>query len=130
MLEELVLFFTPDKAELEAARRAVLPLGMSFRPVEAWEFTQTVGFLAGLPGQKAAPRPPVPPRPDAPVMVLSGISRARMDVLFDAMRREGAPPPDRKAVLTPTNAGWTLAALCEELGREHEAMHGKGRRAR
>lgn len=128
MLEELVLFFSPDKGPLETARRAVLSLGMSFRPVAAWELTQTVGFLAGLPGQKAAPRPLLPPGAEAPVMVLSGISRVRMDALFAAMRKEGVPPPDRKAVLTPTNAGWTLAALYEELGREHKAMHGNGGR--
>ena len=122
---ELVLHRFLDPAYAARAEEVFAALGMGSRPVSVDETAQSVGYLAGLPGHGSAPRPLVLPEFDESIMVLCGFSRARMDVLFDAMRGAGAPPPGRKAILTPTNMGWTLDALYEELGREHEAMHGQ-----
>ncbi len=122
---ELILYSFPDPVCAAAAARIFTALGIAGRAVNADEVTQTVGWLAGMPGQEATPRPLALPRLTDPVMILCGISRPRMDELFHAMRAGDCPPPDRKAILTPTNLGWTLAALYQELGREHEEMHGK-----
>lgn len=122
--DEMILHFFPDPAYAAKAVEAFAAMGALSRPVAADETAQTVGYLAGLPGQESAPRPLVLPKFDEPIMVLCGFSRPRMDALFSVMREAGTPPPDRKAILTPTNMGWTLDALYDELGREHEAMHG------
>lgn len=122
--DELVLHLFPDPTYAAKAVEAFAALGAGSRPVAIDETAQTVGYLAGLPGHALSPRPLVLPKFDEPIMVLCGFSRPRMDVLFAAMREAGAPPPDRKAILTPTNMGWALDALYDELGREHEAMHG------
>jgi hypothetical protein len=122
---ELILYSFPDPVHAAAADHIFAELGIRGRAVSPDEVTQTVGCLAGMPGQEAAPRPLVLPRLAEPVMILCGISRPRMDELFTAMRSGGCPPPDRKAILTPTNLGWSLVALYEELGREHEEMHGR-----
>lgn len=126
---ELILHRFTDPVYAARAEEVFTALGVGSRPVADVETAQTVGSLAGLPGHSPAPRPLVPPRFDEPVMVLCGFSRQRIDELFSAMRAAGTPPPNRKAVLTPTNKGWALDALYEELGREHETMHG-GRAAR
>lgn len=121
---ELVLSFFPDPGYAAKAEGAFRALGISHRAVAPGEVTQTIGYLAGLPGQCPSPKPLVLPVPAQPMMVLCALSRERMDLLFNTMRAHGAPPPDRKAILTPTNMGWTLSALYDELGREHRAMHG------
>lgn len=124
---ELVLFFSPDPVYAAKAGEAFAALGAAVRTVTPGEVTQTVGYLADFPGQVSSPKPLVPPALAEPMMVLVGFSRERMDALFDAMRAAGAPPCDRKAILTPTNAAWTFHALYDELGQEHDAMHGKNR---
>ena len=86
---------------------------------------ETVGHLFGLKG--FAPREEgaaVPDAPAEPALVLSGFSRQRLDALLSALKRAGVPTIAHKAMLTPTNVGWTFAQLCQELSREHQAMHG------
>lgn len=121
---ELVLLFSTDPVYTAKAGEAFAHLGISLRTVAPVETTQTVGFLADFPGQGPSLKPPIPPTLAEPMMVLVGFSRGRMDALFAGMRAAGAPPCDRKAILTPTNASWTFHALYDELGREHSAMHG------
>lgn len=124
---ELVLLFSPDPVYAARVGEAFAALGAAMRTVTPGEVTQTVGFLADFPGQVSSPKPLVPPTLAEPMIVLVGFSRERMDALFDAMRAQGAPPCDRKAILTPTNASWTFHALYGELGQEHKAMHKKKR---
>lgn len=124
---ELVLLFSPDPVYAAKAGEAFAALGAAVRPVTPGEVTQTVGFLADFPGQGPSPKSLVSPTLAEPMMVLVGFSRERMDALFDTMRAHGAPPCDRKAILTPTNASWTFHALYRELGQEHEMMHKKKR---
>ncbi len=120
---ELILCFFPDPIYATRAQAVFSALGMGFRAITSEEVTQTVGYLAGFPGQSATPRPLIVPRLTEPMMVLCSLSSQRMDILFAAMRSAGTPSPDRKAILTPTNLSWSVAALYEELGREHDAMH-------
>ncbi len=122
---ELILYAIPDPVHAARSAQVFADLGMRGRPVAPGEVTQTVGYLAGLPGQMATPRPLVSPTLAQPIMVLCNLSRPRMDVLFQAMRAANCPPPDRKAVLTPTNRNWPLSDLYAELGREHEELHGR-----
>lgn len=117
-IAELVLTFSPDPVYAAGAEAVFDAMGIRCRAVAPDEVTQPVGYLAGLPGQSASPRPLSLPVLTEPVLVLCALSRERMDTLFAAMRQAGTPPPNRKAILTPTNMGWTLAALYDELGRE------------
>lgn len=125
--DELVLTHFPDMVYAAKAGAVFAALGIGSRAVAPGETGQTVGFLAGLPGQSARAKGLIAPKLTDPMLVLCGLSRERMDTLFAALRAAGAPPPNRKAILTPTNMGWTLDALYEELGREHEAMHDQRR---
>ena len=49
--------------------------------------------------------------------------------LLDTLRREGVPVA-LKAVVTEQNKGWSAAALCRELRREHEAIRAQRTAAR
>ena len=55
------------------------------------------------------------------LLVMSGLGERQMDVLLTELRRQRIPIA-LKAVVTPTNAGWTAAELYTELCREREAF--------
>ena len=57
------------------------------------------------------------------VLVLCGFTRQRMEAFLNRLGRESLPPV-LKAMLTPTNLGWTLAALAEERVRERGGLGG------
>lgn len=119
----LVLYFSTDPVQVAQTLAVCGTLGTRARLALPNEADQTVGWLAGLPGHGRMPTLlPAEPMVE-PCMVLVGVSRVEMEGLFAALRAAGAPPPDRKAMLTPTNTRWTLRALSEELGREHAATH-------
>ena len=68
---------------------------------------------------------------DAPfgeeLLVLAQLSEGQLDALLAQLRQQRCSIA-LKAVLTPTNAGWTVQALYEELCRERAAFDA-GRRA-
>ena len=123
--QESVLWYCPDPVLFAAARKAFAVQGIRVHPVSPQQMGETVGHLFGLKG--FAPREDgaaVPAAPAEPALVLSGFSRQRLDALLSALKRAGVPTIAHKAMLTPTNVGWTFAQLCEEISREHQAMHG------
>lgn len=122
---EFVLYYNPDSVGRAKSLEVFSALGIRARLVEGTETTQTIGYLAGLPGQEPRPSPLAPLKLEEPMMILAGFSRERMDYLFAALHKAGTPPANRKAVLTPTNAGWAFYVLYEELGQEHAVMHGE-----
>lgn len=76
-----------------------------------------LGSLLGLPVQGASPGG----LPAEPVMIFSGFSGARMDAFLAALGRAGVPPV-LKAVVTPTNLGWSVSTLIDELARERDGL--------
>ena len=55
------------------------------------------------------------------LLVMASLDERRLDALLNGLRRQRIPIA-LKAVLTPTNAGWTAQALYAELCREREAF--------
>lgn len=101
--------------------------GLRLHPVEASDLGRTVGALA----QGLAPAAPFeggsagqPSAVSEPLIIFCSLSNAQLDRLLAALRRMEVPRSVLKAVLTPGNAGWTLAALYRELCRERQAMEG------
>ena len=66
-----------------------------------------------------------PPRtvPRAPVLVLCGFTQGRMELFLDRLGQEKLPPV-LKAMLTPTNLGWSFSALAAELAKERRQLEG------
>ncbi len=53
---------------------------------------------------------------------LRRLTAGQLDRLLAALQKAGVPRTCLKAVLTPTNAQWTLRALYQELCRERERL--------
>lgn len=101
----------------EAARRC----GVTLRTVGNAELGGIVGDLcAGKTPSSTAPLATVPERP---ALIVSGLSHQTGELgrFIDLVRESGADLPLR-AMVTPTSKTWTLAALLQELNREHEAV--------
>lgn len=54
-------------------------------------------------------------------LIMNGLDRSRLDSFLTRLRAGGVSIP-LKAMVTPTNQGWTLAALLAELVQEREAF--------
>ena len=82
---------------------------------------QKVGYLAGLKGYERSEDQEME-AVERELMILSGISPARLDQISGFMRRMKLPPVKLKAMITPTNVEWTLFELLHEVQGEERMM--------
>ena len=124
MSGKLLLFGFDSLLNVLALEAAVGSLGVELVPVARTDYNKTLAVLAGL---DAAP---------GPVMPYSGGSLGgrmivfcdledQLDTLLPALRKAGAGPECLKAVLTPTNRGWSALTLYAELQRERQAKQSR-----
>lgn len=120
MPKPIILFYEPAPTPWGGKLRQFCALqGLRLRPVEAGELGRTVGSLAGGLGGDNPPAPSIP----EPMLVLCHLSDAQLNRLLATLRKESAGNC-LKAVLTPTNADWSLSTLYRELCRERLSMGG------
>lgn len=105
----------PGFAALADACRAE---GLTLTLVSPADTGRTIGSLCGGPGPASAPAIEVN-YPAA--LIMNGLDRSRLDSFLTRLRAGGVSIP-LKAMVTPTNQGWTLAALLVELEQEREAF--------
>lgn len=105
----------PGFAALADACRAE---GLTLTPVGPADTGRTIGSLCGGPGPASAPA--IEANYPA-ALVMNGLDRSRLDSFLTRLRAGGVSIP-LKAMVTPTNQGWTLAALLAELEQEREAF--------
>ena len=118
MATETVLMYNCSGPEWAKLRQIFLMLRVRIRPVEADQYGLTLAELLSRSGEK---RGVVEDFSD-PMLVFCGLSQGKLDQLLTAMARAQLPRIALKAMLTPTNAGWTSQQLWTELRREHAAM--------
>lgn len=115
-MSTLLLFnLTPRKRS--ALQIIALRCGCRVKPVPPEQTGATLSEL--LAGENA-----VWPSPESAVgemLVMADLSERQMDLVLTQLRRNKVEIP-LKAVLTPTNADWTAAALYKELCRERDAF--------
>lgn len=124
MNHPMVLLYNLNNEKGGKIRRMCLPLGLRTRLVEPAEYGLTLSQL--VEGQT----------PETPwagecfsdeLLLLVNCPGPLLDRFLQGFRRNKIPPVGLKAVLTPTNSGWTSLELREELAREREAiLQGQG----
>ena len=118
MATETVLMYNCSGPEWAKLRQIFLMLRVRIRPVEADQYGLTLAELLSRSGEKRG----VEEDFSDPMLVFCGLSQGKLDQLLTAMARAQLPRIALKAMLTPTNAGWTSQQLWTELRREHAAM--------
>lgn len=123
MAKPVILFYDPTSAPWSGAvKQLCTRQGLRLRPVEP---SETGLALSALAWGNAAPVS-APALISEPMLVLCGLSSSQLDRLLAGLRSGGVPVTCLKAVLTPTNQSWSLAALYRELFRERLSMQGLG----
>ena len=119
MNHPMVLLYNLNNEKGGKIRRMYLPLGLRSRLVEPAEYGLTLSQL--VEGQT----------PETPwagecfsdeLLLLVNCPGPLLDRFLQGFRRNKIPPVGLKAVLTPTNSGWTSLELREELAKEREAI--------
>lgn len=120
MPKPVILFYEPAPTPWGGKLKQYCALqGLRLRPVEAAETGRTVAALAGgsAPGGEVPAADPIP----EPMLVFCHLTEPQFNRLLAALRKEGTGNC-LKAVLTPTNAGWSLSSLYRELCKERLSM--------
>lgn len=114
----VILFYDPTSAPWSGKLKTVCAIqGLRLRRVENDRLDRPLlSLLARESGGEPVPAGPLP----EPVMVLCGLTEPQLDRLLPALRKERIFC--LKALLTPTNAGWTLRQLYDELCLERKQM--------
>ncbi len=123
MKETILLFNPPEKERLLKIEMALFPLRVRLKRVPAAEYNQPLGLLAGLKDLEPAEGSYDGPELPDTMFVFCFLDDSRLNQALAALRKCGAGPFPYKAVLTPTNSGWTAPDCFAEIKREHEAMH-------
>ena len=119
-MNRVLLYNIQDADRLAKLRAAALWLGLRPVVVAPEDYGHPLGYLLGAAGY--APAETAEDFADE-MLVMETLSSP----LLDALRREGVVIA-LKAVVTEQNLGWSSAALCHELRREHEAMRAAARK--
>ncbi len=113
----------PDRNKLEAVTGICRDQKIELCFIKASDINKTVAALCNVPvaagaNGKAAHRtaPALYVLPE--MLIFFGMDDKDLDLFLDAYKLTGQERISRKAVVTPTNLGWTLYELAEELGRE------------
>lgn len=126
-MKETILLFHFNEERQKILTRSLLPLRIRIKAVKQEEMHLPVGYLAGVLtiSQEQMMQSEKVQDVDSEMIVLAGVSGARLDEILAAIRRSGIGPVPYKAVLTETNQYWNADFLLAELKREHEMMHNR-----
>lgn len=122
MKETVLLFNPPEKEQLLKIEMALFPLRVRLKRVSPEDYNQPLGVLAGIKDMAPAEGSYSGDELPGTLFVFCFLSDSRLNQVLAALRRSGAGPFPYKAVLTPTNSGWTAPQCFEEIRREHEAV--------
>lgn len=135
---EKLLLFGADDAEFQKINQIASRLKLRLEQVDPADYKRTLGEIASGSHKHSALGAPAASGQDAArsssgvqtggsspalsesLLVMCNLSDKRMDKLLFELRRADAAL-SYKAVLTPTNAGWTIPRLMLEMQREKAA---------
>lgn len=114
-----ILSFNLPDARLSKLRFLCMKLGVLVKPVPAEEWNQPLSALCGL----SDPAETSPAEGFCEEMlVFCHMDNAAVNRFLQTAKQMRFAPVALKAILTPTNAEWSPAALCAELKAERAAV--------
>ncbi len=114
-----ILTFNLSDARLSKLRFLCMKLGLAVKPVPAEDLCQPISALCGL-SERAETAPAEAFSEE--MLVFCHMDNAQVNRLLQTARQMRFAPVALKAILTPTNAGWTPVQLCAELQQERQAV--------
>ena len=130
MKPTILLINFKDQQKLRKLKMALLPFKIRLKTVESQDYSQPIGYLAGLKeigkvetvstGILSALIPQE--QMEKEMLILAGITGNLFDQVLYTLRKAGTPV-DYKAVLTEHNQNWNCMHLYKELEKEHQMYH-------
>ena len=118
-MRSTILTFNLSDTRLSKLRFLCMKLGLTVKPVPAEDCCQPIGALCGL----SAPVEAAPAENFAEEMLIfCHMDNAQVNRFLQTAKQMRFAPVALKAILTPTNAEWTPAQLCQELKDERAAV--------
>lgn len=123
-MKELVLYYAPEGTAHVGQLKGILSqMGIRIKNLTSERCTQKIGYLAGSDGFEkrtvSAGYGKYAPVMDRELLVLCGFTEERLDQLLEHMKLAGIPRIGLKAIMTDTNADWTVHQLYRQLCEEH-----------
>ena len=114
-----ILTFNLSESRLSKLRFLCMKLGLAVKAVPAEDFSQPIATLCGLAERAdAAPAETF----SEEMLVFCHMDNALVNRFLQTAKQMRYAPVALKAILTPTNAEWSPAQLCQELKDERAAV--------
>ncbi|MGN0550308.1 MAG: DUF3783 domain-containing protein [Acutalibacteraceae bacterium] len=124
-MRELVLLYNFEGERLRKVKFALMPLKVGIKVVEKEDFSQPIGYLAGIKDIEASKEACSEDGFSDEMLLMCGFTGQRVDMLIRALRKSGVGAIPLKAVITPTNKTWSSIALHNAVRADYEEMKRK-----
>ena len=121
-MKETVLLYNFSDERLQKIRCALLPLKLRIKTVGIDEYSQPLGYLAGIKGIEPTSEKYSGNGFTDELMLICGLNQMKLQSLLNALYKNGVGKIDLKAMLTPTNISWNSTQLYEAVKADHEEM--------
>ena len=134
-MKEMVLYYAPENAVYMGLIKGVLvQMGIKIKNLTPGRCEKKIGYLAGLdefededivPGETDVPgvRQQASPVPiNEELLILCGFTEKRLDQLLERLKKTGVPKSVMKAIITQSNAHWTVYELYDHLAEERRQI--------
>lgn len=118
-MKPTILVFNLSETRLSKLRFLCMKLGLAVKPVPAEDCCQPISALCGL--SDAVEAVPAEAFPEE-MLIFCHMDNAQVNRFLQTAKQMRFAPVALKAILTPTNAEWTPAQLCQELKQERAAV--------
>ena len=122
-MKELVLYYAPEGTAHVGQLKGILSqMGIKIKNLTPERCVQKIGYLAGAEGFEKrsvnAGYEKYAPAMDKELLLFCGFTEERLDELLNRMEKAGVPKIGLKAIMTETNAHWTVYQLYRQLLEE------------
>ena len=133
-MKEIVLYYSPENsAHVGLIKGVLVQMGIKIKNLTPGRWSKRIGYLAGMEGFEDDPVKEhdaeaalnLPMTINEELLILCGLSDEKLDELLARLKKAGVPRTVLKAVVTETNARWTVYELYSHLLEERRQMEAK-----
>lgn len=133
-MKEIVLYYAPEhSAHVGLIKGVLTQMGIKIKNLTPGRWGRRIGYLAGMEGFEDGPGKgyntetalDLPMTIKEELLVLCGLSDEKLDELLERLKKAGVPGTVLKAIVTETNARWTVYELYSHLLEERRQMEGR-----
>lgn len=119
-MEKVILFNVPCKEQI---KKLLIPMHIQIIEAKSTQYNDTLKNITDSRTDIMQPNPFTGKIPDESLILFCGISDKKLDKILFKLRNNKDINVTYKAILTPSNSGWTVLHLFLELAKEQAAYN-------